>query len=138
MDESESRNPITIMRLYTMAVLIHADNERFDEAEKLLESKLKDCYKVRHHRVYALYYNLLSEYQDILLAGNYDTEDPKYEQLLDKMLDAIDKTIHYAKRGLSRDDNHLYAKNILAKATILMRSCRGIKRNKRPYRHCKK
>ena len=125
LDESESRNPITIMRLYTMAVLIHADNERFDEAEKLLEQAEKIATKVRHHRVYALYYNLLSEYQDILLAGNYDTEDPKYEQLLDKMLDAIDKTIHYAKRGLSRDDNHLYAKNILAKATILMRSCRG-------------
>lgn len=123
--ESESRNPITIMRLYTMAVLIHADNERFDEAEKLLEQAEKIATKVRHHRVYALYYNLLSEYQDILLAGNYNTEDPEYEQLLDKMLDAIDKTIHYAKRGLSRDDNHLYAKNILAKATILMRSCRG-------------
>lgn len=125
LDESESRNPITIMRLYTMAVLIHADNKRFDEAEKLLEQAEKIATKVRHHRVYALYYNLLSEYQDILLAGNYDTEDPECEQLLEKMLDAIDKTIHYAKRGLSRDDNHLYAKNILAKATILMRSCRG-------------
>lgn len=125
LDESENRNPITIMQLYAMAVLIHADNERFSEAEKLLEQAEKIATKVHHHRVYALYYNLLSEYQDILLAGNYDSEDPDDEQLLDKMLDAIDKTLHYAKRGWSHDGNHLYAKNILAKATILMRSGRG-------------
>ena len=41
------------------------------------------------------------------------------------MIDAIEKTLHYSKRGLSYDGNHLYAKNILAKATILMRSGRG-------------
>lgn len=125
LDESESRNPITIIQLYAMAVLIHAENKRFGEAEKLLAQAEKIAAKVRHHRVYALYYNLLSEYQDILLAGNYDTEDSDDENLLDKMLDSIDKTLHYAKRGLSHDGNHLYAKNILAKATILIRSGRG-------------
>lgn len=125
LDEGARSNPIIIMRLYTMAVYIHADNKRFEEAEKLLEQAKRVAEKVRHHRVYALYYNLLSNYYDILLDGSYDTEDPGEELLLNKMLNAIEKTLRYSKRGLSHDDNHLYIENILAKATILMRSGRG-------------
>ncbi len=86
---------------------------------------LKKADKAARHfqkqEAYAIYYNMVSDYYDILLDGSYDTEDPDEELLLNKMLDAIEKTLHYSKRGLSHDGNHLYAKNILAKATILMR-----------------
>ena len=34
------------------------------------------------------------------------------------MLDAIEKTLFYSKQNISYDINHLYVKNILAKATI--------------------
>ncbi len=68
---------------------------------------------------------MVSNYYDILLDGSYDTETPDEELLLNKMLGAIEKTLHYSKRYISHDGNHLYAKNILAKATILMRSGRG-------------
>ena len=125
LSESESRNPVTIMQLYAMAVLIHADNKRFEEAEKLLKQANRVAEKVRHHSVYALYYNLLSEYYDMLLDGSYDSEAPDEELLLNKLLDAIEKTLRYSKRGISYDGNHLYANSILAKATILMRSGRG-------------
>lgn len=125
LDESMSKNPVAIMQLYAMAALIHADNKRFEESEKLLAQAKRFAGRIRHHTVHALYYNLLSDYYDILLNGAYDTEDPDEELLLDKMMDAIEKTLRYAKRGLSHDGNHLYAKNILAKVTILMRSGRG-------------
>lgn len=125
LDESMSKNPAAIMQLYAMAALIHADNERLDEAEQLVRQAKRFAERVRHRSVYALYYDLLSDYYDILLDGAYDTEDPGEERLLDKMMDAIEKTLRCAKRGRSYDGNHLYAKNILAKATILMRSGRG-------------
>ncbi|MGI6545607.1 MAG: protein kinase domain-containing protein [Fastidiosipilaceae bacterium] len=125
LDEGVSRNPITIMRLYAMAVLIHADNKRFEEADKLLEQAKQMAKNVRHHKVYALYYDLLSNYYDILLDGSYDTEDRAEERLLNKMFKATDKTLRYSKRGFSHDGNHLYVNNILAKATLLMRSGRG-------------
>lgn len=125
LDESLSKNPAAIMQFYAMAVLIHGENERFAEAEKLLEEARRFAKRIHHHNVYALYYDMLSSYYDILLDGAYDTEDPGEVHLLDKLLDAIEKTLHHSKRGLSCDGNHLYAKNSLAKATILMRSGRG-------------
>ena len=125
LDGSESRNQIAIMQLYAMVVLIHADNKRFEEAEKLLKQAKRMAEKVRNHKVYAIYYNLLSEYYDILLDGSYDTEAADEELLLNKLLDAIEKTLRCSKRGISYDGDHLYAKSILGKATILMRSGRG-------------
>lgn len=125
LDESEGRNLFAIMKLYAMAVLIHADNKRFEEAEKLLKQAKRMAEKVRNHGVYALYYNLLSDYYDILLDGSYDTEAPDEELLLNKLLDTIEKTLCCSKRRIFYDGDHLYAKSILGKATILMRSGRG-------------
>ena len=123
--EEGKGNPIAVMKLYAAAVLIHADNKRFEEAGKLLEQAEKVARKVRHPKVYALYYDLLSNYYDILLDGHYDAEAPGEKRLRDKLFDATEKTLHYSKQGFSYDCDHLYAKNILAKATILIRSCLG-------------
>uniref|UniRef100_UPI004056FFDB protein kinase domain-containing protein n=1 Tax=Agathobacter sp. TaxID=2021311 RepID=UPI004056FFDB len=125
LNDSERRNPITIMQLYAMVILIFAENGRINDAENLLGRAKKLAEKARYHMVYALYFNLCSDYYDILLNGAYDTEDPDEKLLLNKMLDAIEQTLHYSKKTVARDSNHLYAKNILAKATILMRSGRG-------------
>lgn len=124
-DTGESRNPATIMQLYSMVVLIHAEDGRRKEAEDLLERAKRYAGNARNSMVYALYYNLLANYYDILLDGFYDTEDPDEKLLLDQMLDAVEQTLRYSKKAISRDGNHLYAVNTLAKATILMRSGRG-------------
>lgn len=124
-DECDSRNPVTIMRLYRMAVIIHTENKRYEEAKKLIEQANNIADRVHHRRVYAQYYNLLSDYYDILLDGHYEPRTAEEEQLLGKMLDADDKTLHYARQDLSYDDSHLYAQSLLGKATILMRSGRG-------------
>ena len=113
------------MRVYELVFSIHAAHGDKEAMKDWLDSADKASRHFRKQEAYAIYYNMVSDYYDILLDGSYDTEDPDKELLLNKLLDAIEKTLHYSKRGLSHDGNHLYAKNILAKATILMRSGRG-------------
>jgi len=119
------QDAVVIMRLYELVFSIHAAHGDKEAMKECLDSADKASRRFRKQEAYAIYYNMVSDYYDILLDGSYDTEDPDEELLLDKLLDAIEKTLHYSKRGLSYDGNHLYAKNILAKATILMRSGRG-------------
>ena len=125
LEESSCRNPMTIMKLYAMAVKLHAESGRIKEAENLLAQAKLTARKANHRMTYALYYDLLAEYYDILLNGAYDAEEPDEELLLDKLLNAIEQTLRYSKKDISRDGNHLYANSTLAKATILMRSGRG-------------
>lgn len=124
-DSDSSRNPKTIMMLHAKVFDIYVTYGNMEKAENQLEQAKQMTEKVRDHKVYALYYNLLSNYYDILLDGGYDIEDSNKELLLDKMLDAIEKTLKFSKRGFSYDDNHLYAKNLLTKVMVLMRSGRG-------------
>lgn len=125
LEESSCRNPMTIMKLYAMAVKLHAESGRIKEAENLLAQAKLTARKANHRMTYALYYDLLAEYYDILLNGAYDAEEPDEELLLDKLLNAIEQTQRYSKKDISCDGNHLYANSTLAKATILMRSGRG-------------
>ncbi|RGC50453.1 hypothetical protein DW747_03520 [Coprococcus catus] len=119
-----SQDAVSLMLIYKLVFSIYAAHGNKEAMKDWLESANKAARHFRKQEIYAIYYNMVSDYYDILLDGSYDTEDPNEERLLNKMLDAIEKTLHYSKRGLSHDVNHLYAKNILAKATILMRSGR--------------
>lgn len=114
-----------IMRVYELVFSIHDAHGDKEAMKDLLERAGKAARHFRKQETYAIYYDMVSNYYDVLLDGHYDTEGPDEELLLNKMLDAIEKTLRYSKRGISQDDHHLYAKSILAKATILMRSCRG-------------
>lgn len=118
-----------IMRVYELAFSIHAAHRDTDAMKALLDKANKASKHFRKRESYAIYYNMVSDYYDILLDGSYDTEDPDEGILLNNMLDAIDQTLHYSKHGLSHDGDHLYAKNILAKATVLMRSGRGTEKD---------
>lgn len=125
LQRNESRNPITIMRLYRNTALIHAEKRNTDALEKVISKAWKLARWAKHSQVYAIYYDLLSEYYDIMLDGAYDAETPKEKEYLQELLSAIDKALKYSKKHMTRDVEHLYAKNILAKATILMRSGYG-------------
>lgn len=124
-DEVESNNPVVMMKFYDIVITIYAENGRISEAENMLKKAKWLADKVRHHKVYALYYNLDSNYCDILLNGAYCTEENDEEVLLNRMLNSIEKTLKYSKKGFAYDGDHLYVKHILAKATILMRSGKG-------------
>lgn len=72
--------------------------------------------------MWAQYYSLLSSFYDHVLGGAYDAVEADEERLLAKMVDATDKTIRYARRSHRPDSKHLLAENLLAKATLLIRS----------------
>lgn len=116
------QDAVVIMRSYELIFSIYAAHGDKEAMKDWLDSAEKASRHFRKQEAYAIYYNMVSDYYDILLDGSYSAEDFNEKLLLYKMLDAIEKTLHYSKRGLSHDGNHLYAKNILAKATILMRS----------------
>lgn len=109
-----SQDAVSLMLIYKLVFSIYAAHGNKEAMKDWLESANKAARHFRKQEIYAIYYNMVSDYYDILLDGSYDTEDPNEERLLNKMLDAIEKTLHYSKRGLSHDVNHLYAKNILA------------------------
>lgn len=125
LQRNEGRNTITIMRLYRNAALIHAEKGNMDALEKVISKAWNMAKWAKHSQVYAIYYDLLSEYYDIMLDGAYDAETSQQKEYLRELLSAIDKTLKYSKKHMARDVEHLYAKNILAKATILMRSGYG-------------
>ena len=119
---------VAIMKLYARAVLIHADNRRFIKAEKLLAQARDVARSIDAYRTYALYYDMLSDYYDIRLDGFYYTDDPDEKVLLRRLLAAIDKTISYSRQRAALDEDHLYIKSLLAKATVLIRSGYGTDR----------
>ena len=114
-----------IMQIYKRIFSIHAACSNKEAMEVLLDHASKALKHFQNRKSKAIYYNMVSDYYNILLDGSYDTKDPDGELWLNKMLDAIEETLRYSKRDFWRDTDHLYAKNILAKAEILMRSRRG-------------
>lgn len=122
------QDAVSIMRLYKLVFSIHAVHNNKEAMKDLLDNAGKALKYFQKQEAYAIYYNIVSDYYDILLNGSYDTKKPNEELLLNKMLDAIEKTLRYSKRKLYFDVDHLYAENILAKAVILMRSGRGTKK----------
>lgn len=122
LQRDESKNPITIMKLYRNLVMIHMEKGDLVAAEDVLSKAERLANKAKMTYVYAQYYDLLSDYYDILLDGCYDAVTSEEEELLELLLAAIEKTLRYSKKNISKDGEHLYAKNLLAKATILLRS----------------
>lgn len=119
------KSHIQILKIRTLLLKVYNSMGDTDKAKKQLAQAEIIRKQYKKGLVPALYYDMLSEYYDILLNGFYDAETPEQISLLNKMLDAIDKTIYYSKRERFYDGDHLYAAHLLAKATVLMRSCIG-------------
>lgn len=117
-----SQNGFTIMKLYDCILSIYQEWKDFDAAEKKLREAEKAAKKFGHNYVWAQYYSLLSAFYDHALGGAYDAVEADEELLLKKMVDATDKTIRYARKSHRPGSKHLLAENLLAKATMLMRS----------------
>lgn len=117
-----SQNGFTIMKLYDCILSIYQERKDFDAAEMKLREAEKAAKKFGHNYVWAQYYSLLSAFYDHVLGGAYDAVEANEELLLKKMMDATDKTIRYARKSHRPGSKHLLAENLLAKATMLMRS----------------
>ena len=117
-----SQNGFTIMKLYDCILSIYQEWKDFDAASSKLKEAENAAKKFRHNYIWAQYYDLLSDFYDHVLGGAYDAVEPDEELLMKKMMDAVDKTILYARKSHRPGSKHLLAKTILSKATMLIRS----------------
>lgn len=117
-----SQNGVTIMKLYDCILSIYQEWKDFDAAFSKLKEAEDAAKRFRHNYVWAQYYDLLSDFYDHVLGGAYDAVEPDEELLMKKMMDAVDKTIRYARKSHHPGSKHLLAKTILAKTTIIIRS----------------
>ena len=116
-----ARNGFTLMKLYDCVMSVYQERRDYQNASRTIKEAEATARRFGHHQVMAQYYNLLSDYYDALLNGAYKSDNFEEIALLQNMLSAIDKTIRHAKRSRMADSKQLLAKNLLAKATVLIR-----------------
>ncbi|MCD8148737.1 MAG: hypothetical protein LUE92_04045, partial [Clostridiales bacterium] len=119
---SRDLHGIAIMKLYDCILSVYQERKEFGAASAALKEAEQAAKKFGNNYVWALYYDLLSNFYDYVLNGAYDAVRPDEKHLMEEMMEAIDKAIHYARKSHAPDSKPLLAKNILAKATILIRS----------------
>lgn len=117
-----ARNGFTLMKLYGCIMSIYQERRDLLRASDTIKEAETTARRFGHHQVLAQYYDLLSEYYDALLNGAYESDDFEEVALRQDMLSAIDKAIRHARRSRVADSKQLIAKNLLAKATILIRN----------------
>lgn len=123
--EGGGANFHTLLQIYDKVIDIHLSNKRFAEAKDLMVRAGRIVKKAHCRQAYALYCDMLGAYYDGLLDGMYEPQTPRQKAYLDKMLTYSEKVIQYAKKDASVDRGHLYAKGLLDKAVLLLRSGRG-------------
>lgn len=109
------------MKVYGRMLAVYQERKDYNTSLKKLKEAENVARKSGNNYVYALYYELLSDFYDAVLDGAYDSEQSDAKYIFKKMTGAIDKTIRYSKK-VRLDGRKLLAKNLLAKATILMRN----------------
>jgi len=120
-----ARNGFTLMKLYGCIMSVYQERQDFQNATNTIREAETTARKFGHTQVLAMYYNLLSEYYDALLNGAYASDEEDEMEIIHKMLDATDKAIRYARRSHKADSKQILARNLLGKATILMRVLDG-------------
>lgn len=118
----KSRNGFALMKLYGYIIEIYLERKAFETAAEKLREAEQTAKQFGSSYVYALYYDMLSDYYDNLLGGAYDAVEPEEKYILQKMTSAVDKTISCSRRTSNPEGKTLLAKNLLAKATILIRN----------------
>lgn len=118
----KSRNGFALMKLYGYIIEIYLERKAFETAAEKLREAEQTAKQFGSSYVYALYYDMLSDYYDNLLGGAYDAFEPEEKQFLQRLTNSIDKTISCSRKTSNPAGKQLLAKNLLAKATIKIRS----------------
>lgn len=118
----KSKNGFALMKLYGYIIEIYLERRDFEAAAEKLRKAEQTAKQFGSSYVYALYYDMLSDYYDYLIGGAYDAIELEEKQILQKMMNAVDKAISYSRRTRNPEGKTLLAKNLLAKVTILIRN----------------
>lgn len=122
------QNEIAIMKLYGYILGVYLERKDFGAADEKLREAGQTAKRFGSSYVYALYHDMLSDYYDYVLGGAYVPRDTDEELILHKLINAINKTISYSRRTKKPEGKQLLAKNLLVKATIIIRNSPGRKK----------
>lgn len=119
LNDPACKNGNLMMRLYHKLLSVYLERCETEEAWNLLE-KIRKIVRWRSHYVKAEYYDMLADYYDTCLAGQYTTDDEKKN--LEKLLKAIDQSIFHMNLAKGGRKKLLLIQYTLDKANVLIRS----------------
>lgn len=135
-DDPACKNGYMIMRLYHKLISVYLEQGAVEEAWNLLKKIRK--FACRHnHFIKAEYYDILAEYYDSCLCGQYETDDEKKNRT--KLFKAIGQSIFYMRMAKGGRKKILLIQYTLNKANVLIRSMPNkTKEIKKLLKHAKK
>lgn len=117
LESGKDINEFAYMNLMERVIDILVAKKEYEMVQEYLDRAYSFAKKKKTNYSWGRYYDLLSWYYDDKICGNYaDSEETAM------LLAAVDKSIKHMKKTRSIDAKRLYAKYMLSKINILMRS----------------
>lgn len=120
--DEDCTNPYTIIELYNYVVYLLCQKSDYEEAVRYLDRAKAFAQRQKDNYILGLYYDMLMDFYEELRNGAYYSEDENDKALLDKMLITTDKAIHHMGKSKHERAKMLYAKYVLGKAALMIRS----------------
>lgn len=120
--DKDCANPYSIMELYDYVVYLLCQKTDYQEVGKYLDRAKAFAQRWKNNYIWGLYYDMLMDFYEELLKGAYYSDDEDEVELLHKMLLTMDKAIHFMGKSKHEMAKNLYAKYVLGKAALLIRS----------------
>ena len=121
-DDKDCTNPYAIMELYDYVVYLLCQKNDYPEVGKYLDRAKAFAQKWKDNYIWGLYYDMLMDFYEELLNGAYYSDDEDEVELLNKMFVTMDKAIHFMGKSKHEMAKNLYAKYVLGKAALMVRS----------------
>ena len=115
-------NKYNIIELYDYVVYLLCQRKDYEEALIYLDRAELFAKNSKDNYIWGLYYDMLADYYEDLLDGAYYSEDDYEIDLLDTLLLTMDKAIRYMGKCKQENAKKLYAKYVLGKAALMIRS----------------
>jgi len=120
--DKDCTNPYSIMELYDYVVYLLCQKADYQEVGKYLDRAKAFAQRWKDNYIWGLYYDMLMDFYEELLNGAYYSDDEDEVELLNKMLLTMDKAIHFMRKSKHEMAKNLYAKYVLGKAALMVRS----------------
>ena len=120
--DKDCTNPYSIMELYDYVVYLLCQKTDYQEVGKYLDGAKAFAQRWKNNYIWGLYYDMLMDFYEELLKGAYYSDNEDEVELLHKMLLTMDKAIHFMGKSKHEMAKNLYAKYVLGKAALLIRS----------------
>lgn len=125
LSDKEYKNPYAIIELYDYIVYLFCQKSDYDGANQYIERAKIFAQGCKDNYIWGIYYDMLTDFYEELLNGAYYSENEKEIVLKDKMFATMDKAIYHMRKSKYEKSKKLYAKYILGKATLMIRSTPG-------------